>query len=79
MEQTMVEATHRTEERVQVYYTRRASNYDAGAGFEVEHHAEALWLAAVREGQRVLDVACGTGRGTIGLAQAVGPMGLKHV
>lgn len=54
MEQMMVEATHQTEQ-VRKYYTWRASNYDAGASFEVEHHAEALTLASVHEGQRVLD------------------------
>jgi ubiquinone/menaquinone biosynthesis C-methylase UbiE len=75
MKHTMVEATHQTAERIQKYYAWRSSNYDAGAGFEVEHHAEALLLADVQEGQRVLDVACGTGRGTVGLAQAVGPRG----
>jgi demethylmenaquinone methyltransferase/2-methoxy-6-polyprenyl-1,4-benzoquinol methylase len=75
MEQTLVEATHPAPAQVQKYYAWRASNYDAGASFEVEHHAEALQLAGVHEGQRVLDVACGTGRGTVGLAQAVGEMG----
>ncbi len=74
-EQTMVEATHLTEAKVQKYYAWRAANYDAGARFEVEHHAEALQMAAIQAGQRVLDVACGTGRGTVGLAQAVGPIG----
>ncbi len=75
MAQTMVEATHPAPAEVQKYYSWRASNYDAGAGFEVEHHAEAVRLAAIEQGQRVLDVACGTGRGTVGLAQAVGPNG----
>ncbi len=75
MEQTMVEATHRAPDQVQKYYAWRASNYDAGANFEVEHHAEALQLAEVQAGQRVLDVACGTGRGTVGLARAVGETG----
>ncbi len=74
MKQTIVEATHPTD-RVQKYYTWRASNYDAGAGFEVEHHAQAVRLAEIKEGQHVLDVACGTGRGTVGLAQAVGATG----
>jgi ubiquinone/menaquinone biosynthesis C-methylase UbiE len=74
MDQMMVEATHQTEQ-VRKYYAWRASNYDAGAGHEVEHHAEALQLAEVQQGQRVLDVACGTGRGTVGLAQAVGETG----
>src|SRR5512136_292929 len=71
MKVNIVEATHQTAEKIQHYYSWRASNYDAGAGFEVEHHAEALRLANVQPGQRVLDVACGTGRGTVGLAQAV--------
>lgn len=75
MKQGMVEATHRAAEQIQKYYSWRASNYDAGTGFEAEHHAEALRLADVQEGQRVLDLACGTGRGTVGLAQAVGPSG----
>ena len=75
MTSPIVEATHQSAEKVQKYYAWRASNYDAGAGFEVEHHAEALRLAEVRAGQRVLDVACGTGRGTVGLAQAVGTTG----
>jgi demethylmenaquinone methyltransferase/2-methoxy-6-polyprenyl-1,4-benzoquinol methylase len=74
MKQSMVEATHQTE-KVQKYYAWRAANYDAGSRFEVEHHAEALKLADVQEGQHALDVACGTGRGTVGLAQAVGSIG----
>jgi ubiquinone/menaquinone biosynthesis C-methylase UbiE len=74
MKQRMVEATF-TEENVKKYYGWRASNYDAGSGFEIEHHAEALKLANIQEGQHILDVACGTGRGTAGLAQAVGPTG----
>jgi demethylmenaquinone methyltransferase/2-methoxy-6-polyprenyl-1,4-benzoquinol methylase len=75
MNGNMVEATYQTAEKIQKYYSWRASNYDAGAGFEAEHHAEALRLANVQEGQRVLDVACGTGRGTVGLAQAVSVAG----
>lgn len=74
MNQKMVEATF-TEDKVKKYYAWRASNYDAGSGFEIGPHAEALKLADIQEGQHVLDVACGTGRGTVGLAQAVGPSG----
>ena len=74
MKKSIVEATH-TANKVQSYYTWRASNYDAGAGFEVEHHQEAIRLAEVQAGQRVLDAACGTGRATVGLAQAVGDSG----
>ncbi len=74
MKQPIVQATHSTDQ-VQKYYSWRASNYDAGAGFEVEHHAEAVRLAAIQPSERILDVACGTGRGTVGLAQAVGSTG----
>jgi demethylmenaquinone methyltransferase/2-methoxy-6-polyprenyl-1,4-benzoquinol methylase len=75
MKQNMVEATHRAAESVKKYYSWRASNYDAGTAFEVKPHAEALRLADVQPGQQVLDVACGTGRGTLGLAEAVGRSG----
>src|SRR5512138_1831728 len=75
MKQVLVESTHPKAEQITKYYAWRASNYDAGTTFEVEHHAEALRLAHIQEGQHILDVACGTGRGTVGLAQAVGPNG----
>ena len=78
MKKAMVEATHRTPESITRYYAWRASNYDAGAGFEVEHHTEALRLAATQPGQHILDVGCGTGRGTVGLANAVGTLGRVH-
>ena len=74
MSSPMVEATHR-EAKVQSYYTWRASNYDAGTGFEAEHHAEAIREAAIQEGQHVLEVACGTGRATVDLANDVGSTG----
>ena len=74
MKQSIVEATF-TEENVKKYYAWRASNYDAGSKFEIAPHAEALKLANIQKGQHILDVACGTGRGTVGLAQAVGPTG----
>lgn len=74
MKNGMVEATF-SEEEVKKYYTWRASNYDVSAGFEQENHAEAVGLANAQEGQRVLVVACGTGRGMIELAQAVGTKG----
>jgi demethylmenaquinone methyltransferase/2-methoxy-6-polyprenyl-1,4-benzoquinol methylase len=75
MKQSIVEATHPTVEKILKYYSWRATNYDAGSGFEAEHHDEALRLADVQEGQHVLDVAAGTGRATVGLAQAVGETG----
>jgi demethylmenaquinone methyltransferase/2-methoxy-6-polyprenyl-1,4-benzoquinol methylase len=75
MKRRMVEATHLTEEKILKYYSWRATNYDAGSGFEAEHHEEALRLADVQEGQHVLEVAAGTGRATAGLALAVGETG----
>ena len=75
MNKNIVESTHPKVEQITKYYSWRASNYDAGTAFEVEHHAEALRLANIQEGQHILDVACGTGRGTVGLAHAVGPNG----
>lgn len=75
MNNNIVESTHPKVEQITKYYSWRASNYDAGTAFEVEHHAEALRLTNIQEGQHILDVACGTGRGTVGLAQAVGPTG----
>ncbi len=70
----MVQATHQ-ETKVPSYYTWRASNYDAGTSFEAEHHVEAIQTAAIQAGQRVLEVACGTGRATVDLAHAVGSTG----
>jgi ubiquinone/menaquinone biosynthesis C-methylase UbiE len=75
MKSPVVEATHRTADRVQKYYGWRASNYDAGTAFEAEHHVEAIRRAAIQEGQRVLEVACGTGRAAVDLARAVGDSG----
>lgn len=74
MNQPIVEATHQTAEKIQTYYGWRASNYDAGTEFEVEHHLEAR-RADIQAGQRVLEVACGTGRAAVDLARAVGATG----
>lgn len=75
MKAAMVEATHQTAKKIQEYYGWRASNYDAGTQFEVEHHQEAIRRANIQEGQHVLEVACGTGRATVDLAHAVGQTG----
>ncbi|HEX7556622.1 MAG TPA: class I SAM-dependent methyltransferase [Leptolinea sp.] len=75
MQKNMVEATIPQEEKIQRYYGWRAGNYDAGTNFEVEQHLEAVRLADIQPGQRVLDVACGTGRATVDLARSVGSMG----
>ena len=74
MKNGMIESTY-TDDKTRKYYAWRASNYDALAEWEKEFHAEAVQLADAHKGQRVLVVACGTGRGMIGLAQAVGPTG----
>lgn len=75
MKAAMVEATHQSAEKIQKYYGWRASNYDAGTEFEAEHHLEAIRRANIQEGQRVLEVACGTGRATVDLAEVVGKSG----
>jgi ubiquinone/menaquinone biosynthesis C-methylase UbiE len=75
MKSTIVEATHATKAQVQRYYSWRASNYDAGTTFEAEHHREAIQLTSIQESQRVLEVACGTGRAAVDLAKAVGSTG----
>jgi ubiquinone/menaquinone biosynthesis C-methylase UbiE len=75
MKTTIVEATHNDANKVQKYYTWRAGNYDAGSAFEVEHHLEAIRLADIQPGQRLLDAACGTGRATLDLAREVGESG----
>ncbi len=74
MKNGMIKSTY-TDDKARKYYNWRASNYDIGAGFEEEFHKEAVQLADAQSGQRVLVVACGTGRGMIELAQAVGPTG----
>lgn len=74
MKNGMVESTS-TDDMAKKYYSLRASMYDSASGYEVEFHAEAVKIADAQKGQHVLVVACGTGRGMIELAQAVGPTG----
>ena len=74
MNETIVEASY-DEKQVRKYYSWRASNYDYGTGYEMEHHVEAVQLGEIKEGHRVLDAACGTGRATVELAKAVGRTG----
>jgi ubiquinone/menaquinone biosynthesis C-methylase UbiE len=74
MKNGMIESTY-TDDKTKKYYAWRASNYDVMAEWEKEFHAEAVEIANAQKGQRVLVVACGTGRGMIELAQAVGPTG----
>ena len=74
MKYGMIESTY-SDYKAKKYYAWRASNYDALAQWEQEFHAEAVQMAAAQKGQSALVVACGTGRGMIELAQAVGPTG----
>lgn len=74
MKNGMMKSTY-TDDKTKKYYAWRASNYDALAEWEKEFHVEAVHMADAQKGQSVLVVACGTGRGMIALAQAVGPTG----
>ncbi|MGE5221383.1 MAG: class I SAM-dependent methyltransferase [Omnitrophica WOR_2 bacterium] len=74
MKNGMIESTY-TDDKTKKYYGWRASNYDSLAEWEQEFHTEAVQMAEARGGQRVLVVACGTGRGMVELARAVGPSG----
>lgn len=74
MKHGMIESTY-TDKKARKYYDWRAGNYDALAEWEKEFHSEAVQMADPQNGQTVLVVACGTGRGMIELAQAVGPTG----
>ncbi len=58
-----------------MYYTRSAATYDWRTSYETAHHREAIQRIGIREGDHVLEVACGTGRATVELAQQVGQMG----
>jgi len=71
----IVEASHQNEERTKSYYTSYAARYDWVTGYEMAHHEEAFSLAAIQDGEHVLEVACGTGRATVELSRWVGPNG----
>jgi demethylmenaquinone methyltransferase / 2-methoxy-6-polyprenyl-1,4-benzoquinol methylase len=74
MNNGMIESTY-TDDKARKYYAWRAPGYDAGAEWEKPFHTEAVQMANAQKGQQVLVVACGTGRGMIELAQAIGPTG----
>jgi ubiquinone/menaquinone biosynthesis C-methylase UbiE len=74
MKNGMIESSY-TDDKAKDYYAWRAPSYDDLAEWEKEFHVEAVQMANAQEGQRVLVVACGTGRGMTELAQAVGPTG----
>lgn len=56
-------------------YRRRAAGYDASARRTMEIRRQAVAWLALAPGERVLDVACGTGLSFGLLAAAVGPAG----
>lgn len=56
-------------------YHRRAAHYDAELALFEPLRSEAVALLALREGQRVLDVGCGTGLSFSLLEQEVGATG----
>ncbi len=67
----------RVQLRVQRYgWDAACSHYEAGWSVQLRPaHETLLQLADVREGQRVIETACGTGLVTRRLAAAVGPAG----
>ena len=56
-------------------YARLAPHYDASCGWLGRLRLDALRLLAAREGETVIDVACGTGAMLPALARAVGRSG----
>jgi len=65
----------RDPKKIAKLYTRLSKYYDPFTGYEPRHHREALKLATIKEGDRVLEVAVGTGRAIVGIANAVGRQG----
>ncbi|HLA06705.1 MAG TPA: class I SAM-dependent methyltransferase [Anaerolineales bacterium] len=72
---TTVDPSFQSEERTRSYYRWRAGGYDKVTTYEIEHHREAIQLADIQPGDRVLEVACGTGRATVELASRLGADG----
>jgi len=72
---TTVDPSFHSEERTRSYYRWRADGYDKVTTYEIEHHREAIQLAEVHPEDRVLEVACGTGRATVELASRLGAGG----
>ncbi|MDG9715593.1 class I SAM-dependent methyltransferase [Streptomyces sp. DH24] len=61
---------------VQEFFTARAAGWDAKFPDDGPAYAAAVADVGLREGDRVLDAGCGTGRALTPLRAAVGPSGL---
>lgn len=59
-------------------YNKTAWIYNFVTDFEPTHHRAAIALAEIKEGDTVLEVACGTGRATTRIAERVGKNGQVH-
>jgi len=70
----MIEKTTHAQ-AAQELYSRLARIYDLFTDHEPAHHRRALELAQVKGGERVLEVACGTGRATVEIARRIGREG----
>ncbi|MFE7270893.1 class I SAM-dependent methyltransferase [Streptomyces sp. NPDC057623] len=62
--------------RVQEFFTARAADWDSRFPDDGPAYAAAVAELGLREGDRVLDAGCGTGRALPSLRAAVGPSGV---
>lgn len=74
MESAMVKESQYAAD-VSELYSRLAWIYDLATDHEVAHHDEAVRIADVQASDQVLEVACGTGRGTVRIARHIGEDG----